>query len=156
MKSTILTTILSSLIFTACGTAPESSQTLDAASDHGSIDAGEFRVYETARQTPILGCDVYTKLSLANGIAGPIATLEKTVEGPCEIAIDRAVRVFDLKELGNDCGSRHYEAGGFLLVDNRKRTCKDMIDANLIVRETTNSIEEMLITTTFYSLDHRG
>ena len=156
MKTILLTSLFSILV--ACG-GPEgreihsSTSSTDNKPIAGDIHPGTFKLYLISRQIPTPNCDVYTVLELANGFSGPVATLSNAVTGPCEIAVDSTPRVFNVNEIAGDCGSRHYAGTGIQITDNRGRLCEDLIEADLITKEVTDSEEERLETTTFFSFD---
>ena len=114
---------------------------------------GQFKVYERSRAVPSGSCDLHTRLILANGIAGPIASLANAVSGPCEIKVDETERTFNLQEVAGSCGTRRYLGTDIEVIDNRARYCEDVIGADVVVNEVTTSVEERLVTTTFYSFD---
>lgn len=82
-----------------------------------------------------------------------MATMARAVSGPCEIKVDETERSFNLQEMPGACGTRRYVGLDVELLGNRARYCEDVIDADLVVKEVTTSVEERLVTTTFYSFD---
>lgn len=155
MKNSILTAILGAILLSACGEAPTAAPTSTIKSQpaSGNIRQGAFKVYQTSRAVPDTACDIYTRLVLANGITGPVASLESAVSGPCEMTVNGTTRTFNLTEIASECGTRHYQGDGIAIIDNRGRFCEDIVEADLIVKEASTSVEEMIVTTTFYSFD---
>lgn len=159
---TMTLTTLGLALLSACGTATQDGtsalkdETHDAAEVLGDVEPGSFRLYTTPFFEPNPSCDIYTRLQLINGFAGPVAAVSNHVSGMCEIAIVEAVRTYELVEQEGSCGSRRYvgtDGNGAQLeiIDHRNRVCRDKVDAEVIVKETIKDR-----TKTLYSTYHIG
>jgi hypothetical protein len=123
------------------------------------ITPGDFKLYDEPRANPTPGCDVHTKLSLS-AQGGSKAKLEEAVDGFCEIAVFPNPRTYRLRLAGTGCGSKTYTGsvrkGGkqykVEITDHRTRTCRDLVPAKIIVKETVPGFPGA-ITFTKYSND---
>lgn len=149
MKTTILTAIMSAIILTGCGTDSDNSSF--NGTDVSAVQYGEFKVYEKVDFVPNASCDIHTKLVLTNGINGPVVILENAVSGACEVYVAPNLRTFALQEVQGSCGTRHFVGAGVDVIDNRARNCEDRIAADIVVKEKTTKLAEILLTTIFYS-----
>lgn len=153
----VVTTLMAmtlTLVLTACGTDAQTGSSLaDADDDLTSVVPGTFKTYDRPRKNPSPHCDVHTKVELVNGFAGALANLKNTVEGACEIHVQPNERNFNLAEVKGEetaCGTKVYagETSDLTeiydpkrvvkieIVDHRARICRDVVEAQLIVKET--------------------
>jgi len=120
------------------------------------LAAGTFKLYAEPRQEPSTFCDVHTVLELKNG-GGARAAIQEKVTGMCKLAVFPDLREYRLRLDETSCGSKIYKGSKRInglrrtitLTDHRKRTCKDLVPAKIIVEET----DRFGATQTKYSFD---
>jgi hypothetical protein len=111
-----------------------------------SADAeGTFKLYEEATGQPDPQCDVHTVLGIAHHRTdgGLRAQLREVVAGTCRLYIDADLREYPLRVAGDSCGSKIYKGTTKMngvkreitITDHRTRTCRDVVDAQVIVEE---------------------
>lgn len=147
MKTLVLSLSLVTLVAFGAGCAASTddgasdSNESDVVAGHAELKTGSFKLYGEAHHVPSPSCDLFTKLTIANGIAGPVATLAGGVTGFCRPAVAAPV-VYNLKFKTTDCGTLVYEGSNagrkIVLRDNRTRICRDLQQAQIIVDETVN------------------
>lgn len=106
---------------------------------------GKFDLYRQPHYAPESGCVQTTKLELK----GMSAHLEEAFSGECEleIALFPNTRDYQLRRAGTSCGSQVYrgkvvkdgEIRDLELIDHRTRVCRDLVPAQIIVKETVSS-----------------
>jgi len=107
------------------------------------LAAGTFKLYAEPGQEPSKFCDMHTVLELKNG-AGARAALQENVTGMCKVAVFPDLREYRLRLDQTSCGSKIYKGSKRInglrrpitLTDHRKRACKDVVPARIIVEET--------------------
>jgi hypothetical protein len=149
--------LLSSTAVFAAGCAAQTDEGDDTteADITSKIAEGTYKLYAQAGTVPSAGCDVHTQLDLKAAYYST-ATLEETVGGMCQIAVLPNTRAYRLKLQSTSCGTRVYTGSHtvdgkrteIVITDNRKRTCLDVVKAQLVVQETADGK-----TTTKYSYD---
>ncbi len=160
MKLTYLLPLLGLSILSGCAAQTSNEGDQGASADEAvatGVTPGTFRLYDQPGHVPS-GCDIYTKLELAND-GGAKATLSEQVGGMCMIAVLPNLRSFHLHQTGDGCGSKIYEGkrttadgvDSIKITDNRTRVCMDMVAAAIVVEETTPGFPGP-ITTTKYSM----
>jgi hypothetical protein len=104
------------------------------------IQPGTFRMYDRAGAQPGGSCDRHSVLEIAGGKA----TVRDALDGVCDLHVPPNERSYPLKLVTTDfCGTRFYEGSRiadlqeirFELIDHRKRTCRDLVDAKIVLRE---------------------
>ena len=119
---------------------------------------GKFTLYAEPHHKVDAGCDHGTTLVMdKTTLNGNVAILENFLKGSCEIFVPANPRLFKLTSAKNDgCGSMVY-TGTFesnrgpvtlTIVDNRPRTCENMIASLIEVHEKSAEGERVM-----YSLD---
>lgn len=119
------------------------------------IPPGTFKLYDEPHAQPNPSCDVHTSLVLHSD-GGARATLEERVGGFCELYVAPTTREFRLRAAGTSCGSKIYKGRkkvdgvwrSITITDHRKRVCRDLVPAKIIVEEKWSGHE-----TTRYSYD---
>lgn len=110
-----------------------------------TLQAAEFKLYSAPQAKPSDFCDVYTSLSLTEGVAHPQALLVNRLAGLCEIAILPNERLFDLTVTTDGCGAKIFKGTrltsgdgptAITIVDNRTMTCETPLLAMIYVEET--------------------
>lgn len=117
-----------------------------------------FTMYKLPNKIRNVNCDVYTKLDLDIYGGGSInngqikeektialAQLSDHVSGLCNISVPVNSRSYALELDKTECGSLHFKANSmnnhipsdFTLVDNRNRTCDDLMLGRVVVTENT-------------------
>jgi hypothetical protein len=128
-----------------CGsTAGGQHEQTSARAETGGVVPGSFKMYAEPGHTPE-GCDLYTELTIANGVAGPVATLSDRVGGACLIVSIPNTRTFELKADQPKCGERFYNGEGkdahgakykIRISDYRDSTCPTRVAAPVVVEQT--------------------
>ncbi len=155
---------LSTIAACAVATAPVEDSTTSAE----ALTSETFKLYSDVEPDPSGRCDIYTVLTLSSGRAGDVkdpfargavlrAHLFNEVVGYCKVHIDPDPRDYALLFGGNECGSTVYSASMTLdgtarditVTDHRKRVCKDIVPARIVVEER----EESGDVRTFHSFD---
>lgn len=147
--------LLSSTAFfaVACGGADSVSEEdgVDEVSEAEAISAkitpGEFKLYAEPNAAPSPSCDPHTKLEL-KAARFSTASLREAVGGFCEIAVIPNPRTYRLRQTGNSCGSRTFagsvtragKRSEITITDHRKRTCRDIVPAKIIVEEKRGGV----------------
>lgn len=143
-------------LVSACGNAQDASTTHDdatVAAASGSVLPGTFKLYPTPNKKPNVGCDLFTSLTLVNGTVAPVAILQAKVDGTCEIAVNAAERVYTLTAADASCGSTLFTGDGIEILDHRARTCRDIVEAEIIVTETDGNRVQRLYSTMHHVAD---
>jgi hypothetical protein len=123
---------------------------------------GVFRMYSEPRHVPNAWCDLGTRLVLDTGkLTGKFAVLENFVAGLCKVAVYPDTRYVALQEDASraSCGSKVYvgtlvSAKGLRQVeitDHRRRLCRDLVPARVIVKETDAEGVETVLYATFHA-----
>lgn len=121
---------------------------------------GSFELYAQQGYKPTGSCDIGSKLVLDQAvIKGNLVFLTDFVAGVCDLYVAPNQRYYEISSVTNDgCGSEIYKGwrdgnGGpyeVEVVDNRLRTCEDIIPALVVVTETGPRGD-----TTLYSYDSK-
>jgi hypothetical protein len=121
--------------------------------------ADTFKMYSQPFAQPDQSCDVFTSLQIDYGKGGITATLVDSLSGTCRMFVQPNPRAYIVPAQGVDdgCGSKTYLARNsatgrpmFTLVDNRHRTCENLIPALIVITE----YNESGVATTLYSKDN--
>ncbi len=142
------------LLVAACG----GSSDVDPLADGDDISADEIKaasavtvpltanLYPQPHTTPKPSCDVHTRLVISTPPANAHLVNEVTrgAAPGCPIDVDPDSRDYRLSKPTTECGSLHYKTtmrkGGkkyaIEIADHRKRTCRDLLLAKVIVTET--------------------
>jgi len=136
----------------ASPSAEEDAETGDDAVTIASLVGGNFTLFGQPRAVPT-GCDTIVRLGIDPSKVGKQAKLENAVLGFCEMFVAPDTREYKLRGLpGQDCGSKRYSgkrvgpgpASTIIITDHRTRTCRDMVDARIIVEETIDGVKRTL------------
>ena len=150
--SVFQSSILVSLLTLACASSSLTGCAAEAASDDvesseaalGTIVApGEFKLYDSPRANPTPTCDVHGVLVLSNDEDGAHASLAESVDGTCEIFVERRLRELSLTLAETSCGSKIFKGTTVVddrihtitITDHRSRLCRDLVPARIIVAE---------------------
>jgi len=117
-----------------------------------NFQTGVFELYSTPKYQPAGSCDVGIRLVLDRAeYLGDIIALTNFVDGYCDLYVDPNFRVFQISKVESiGCGSWNYS--GYLfkadgeyqveIVDNRRRTCDDVVPGIIVLTETTPNGEK--------------
>lgn len=122
------------------------------------VTPGSFKLYSHAHEVPLAGCDVHTRLDLAQDHFSTATLTERAVV--CKVLVPPDLRTYRLRLTDTDCGTRFYAGSRKVdgksftikITDNRARLCLNVVDADVIVEETAPGFPGA-ITTTKYSYD---
>lgn len=120
---------------------------------------GSFELYQQIGYVPRGKCDIGSTLVLDQAeIMENLAFLSNFVAGVCEVRVDPNPRYYKISsETPDSCGSVTYKGSRraqdglyeLKIVDNRSRTCQDLIPALVVVTEKGPQHQR-----TLYSYDH--
>lgn len=169
MKTRPLAAVLALLVAFATGCGGGSSDAASVGADDQDVIAGKgiapgaFLLLDAPRIEPDPFCQRFVALRIEKGDRHASAHLENGVDGPCEIYVAPNERSY---RLGNaqvdECGTSHYFASGVVaerparlhLIDNRTRSCEDVIAGAIVVEETTTDESGEEHTSIHYSADN--
>lgn len=153
----------SALVAGCAATADDDSAPSDSVSEEEIVGAKveTFRMYGEPNAKPSAFCDMHTRLDLKTASNGNrYATLSEELSpgSACEIAVIPNPRTYRLKKTSDSCGSSIYSAAArtkdgawaLELTDHRGRTCKDLVPAQIISKETKPGVDHPVLS---YSLD---
>lgn len=159
--------LLSSIV--ACGQAgagqPGGAQVKDdESSEKTTAEPGVFAALNEPGGLPNQGCSIGVRLVIDRAeLSGNVAFLSNFVNGLCEIAVEPNERHYILKSVERGaCGSTVMkgETDGFAekrsieIVDHRTRTCRDLVPARVIFKETRTDLQSGgSITTEWFSMN---
>ena len=161
MKSVLIgcAAVMMAMSTVACSGGPEIDDAEGTTSEdalRARVTAGVFKLYGEPNHEPTPGCDIHTRLELAQTASGSVARLENTLGGACAVAIDPDSRSFRLRESSGTCGTKIFSGSkrvgnkrrAIKITDYRAATCADSA-SQIVVEETlANGQEE-----TLYSYD---
>lgn len=120
---------------------------------------GSFELYDQPHHKVDSFCDHGTKLVLDKAeVQGNMAHMENYLRGACEIFVPPNPRTYKITSVKDDgCGSRIYKGtyqdnrgvGAVEIIDNRGRTCENVIAALVVVTESGPDGSHIM-----YSRDH--
>ncbi len=145
---------LSILLLAACGTSEPTSATASVEDGEQPADVdvepGTFKMFVSPGGAGDSRCAFYTELSFFNGFQAPVAQLENGLQGTCDVLVDPDRRVYNLGVSVDACNTKHLVSEGLEILDHRHRTCKDIVQAKIIMTQS----DEQGFTTRLYSDDH--